>query len=89
MCYDIQDECVGVVFKMKYGDYKKKCTSLLPFMLIRLNRWAEVLKKFVMKDKNMYCVVTNELNVLLVTLVSSFVKLVKFNELKSMIGYVH
>ena len=29
MCYDIQDECVGVVFKMKYGDYKKKCTSSL------------------------------------------------------------
>ena len=37
----------------------------------------------------MCCVVTNELNELLVKLVSSLVKLVKFSELKSMIGSVH
>ena len=34
-------------------------------------------------------VVTNKLNELLVKLVSLFVKLIKLNELKSMIGSVH
>ena len=37
----------------------------------------------------MYYVVTKELNELLVKLVSLLVKLVKLNELKSMIGSVH
>uniref|UniRef100_N1QYX7 Disease resistance protein RPM1 n=1 Tax=Aegilops tauschii TaxID=37682 RepID=N1QYX7_AEGTA len=35
---------VGVVFKMKYDEYKKKCSSLLPHMSIRLNRWAKVME---------------------------------------------
>lgn len=93
MCYILWDASVGVIFKKEHDDYGVVCASLLHHISclesIRLNRWVEVPRKCChVRSEYVFCC-TNEFNGLLMKLIILFVRLVKSNELKSVIDSIH